>query len=268
MTETPTTEQEPWALVTGAGSGIGAALAAVLTERGYRVVLVGRRAARLEATRSAFPVPEAGICCAADLARSSDRAALIQRVNDVVSVEGGHLRYLVHNAGIGAPSAGFEAMAPDALEEAMAVNMTAPLTLTQGWLPLLRAAGGHARLLLVGAGIAERAQPGTGIYGITKCALHRLFDQMVTDFSHEREPSNPAVALFRPGLVDTEGLRDHIEAARACGLPHVDYLEQALAAGDAWTARDVAHAMSNALVNAPAADFHSKVLRTAEWQGA
>ena len=92
------------------------------------------------------------------------------------------------------------------------MNVTAPLALTQAFLPSLRRAA-PARILLVGAGIADRAQPGTGIYGITKKALARLFEQMITDFEHEGRADLPAVALFQPGLVDTEGLRDHIAAA-------------------------------------------------------
>jgi len=69
---------------------------------------------------------------------------------------------------------------------------------------------------MVGAGIADRAEPGTGIYGVTKKALARLFDQMVTDFAHEAGAGLPAIALFQPGLVDTEGLRAHITAAKDC----------------------------------------------------
>ena len=142
------------------------------------------------------------------------------------------------------------------------MNVTAPLALTQAFLPLLRRAA-PARVLLVGAGIADRAQPGTGIYGITKKALARLFEQMVTDFEHEGPADLPAVALFQPGLVDTEGLRDHIAAAEACDLPHAAWLDQALGQGQARSPDEAAEAMA-ALLDLPGERFHGQTLRTVQ----
>ena len=255
-----------WALVTGAGSGIGAALASELAQRGCRLVLVGRRAATLEATRASLADPQAAICCPCDLANAAARGRLIDDVAARLGAAGGDLRCLVHNAGVGVPGPDFAGMACADLGHALAVNVVAPLALTQGWLPLMGAGRPSARILLVGAGIADRPQPGTGAYGISKKAEQRLFEQMVVDFAAERGP-NPRVGLFQPGIVDTAGLREHCRRARACGLPHVDYLESVLDAGNAWTAEAVAHAMSRALLDADEDAFHGQVLRTADWQG-
>lgn len=263
--EAPMTMPAPWAVVTGAGSGIGAALAIELAARGCRPILVGRRAAALETTRHRLPDPQAAMCAPCDLTSAPERERLIDQVTAGIADEGGELRYLVHNAGTGPPSPDFAGMAPRDLEQALAVNVIAPLVLTQGWLPVLREACTPTRIMLTGAGIADRAQPGTGTYGISKKAQQRLFEQMLMDFA-TGTGATPQVALFRPGLVDTEGLREHCRFARECGLPHVDYLDGALTAGEAWSAEAVARAMTRALLDAGENAFHGQVLRTSDWQ--
>lgn len=251
-----------WALITGAGSGIGAALAGELVGRGIGVVLVGRRKAPLNDVRAALPQHARALVIEADIARSADRARIERDVSALLAEHKSHLRYLVHNAGIGPPSSNFAGINPGDLEYAFAVNVTGPLALTQFFLPALQAAT-PARILLVGAGIADRPQPGTGIYGITKKALARLFNQILTDFDYEAEPNVPNVAMFQPGLVDTEGLRAHLDAANACGLPHTDYLKTALSKGDARRPETVAKAMADALLDLPITDYHGQTLRPA-----
>ena len=61
----------------------------------------------------------------------------------------------------------------------MAVNVTAPLMLTQRLLPRLRQSKG--RILHIGTNIAFNAQTGTATYGITKMAFHRLYEQLKVD---------------------------------------------------------------------------------------
>ena len=249
-----------WALITGAGSGIGAALARKLAERGTGVVLIGRREASLHDVRASFGEKAFAAVIEADIASAPDRARMGSDVSALLAEQGGHLRYLIHNAGVGAPSPNFAGIDTGDLEYAFAVNVTAPLALTQFFLPALQKAK-SARIMLVGAGIADRPQPGTGIYGITKKALARLFDQMLTDFDYEANPHLPSVAMFQPGMVDTEGLRAHVDAATACELPHTGYLKTALSSGDAQRPETVARAMVDALLDLPAMDYHGRTLR-------
>ena len=249
-----------WALITGAGSGIGAALARELAGRGTGVVLVGRRQASLDDVRASFVDNSSGVMIEADIASASDRARMGSDVSALLAEQGGHLRYLIHNAGVGVPSLNFVGINSSDLEYAFAVNVIAPLALTQLFLPALRAAD-SSRVMLVGAGIADRPQPGTGIYGITKKALARLFDQMLTDFDYEADPGAPSLAMFQPGMVDTEGLRAHVDAAGAYNLPHADYLKTALSSGGARRPETVAKTMADALLNLPVTDFHGQTLR-------
>ena len=249
-----------WAVITGAGSGIGAALAHELATRGIGVALVGRRKDRLYNVRDGLGGVSPTLVVPADIARSQDRAYLTQQVSAALAERGGSLKYLVHNAGVGAPSPDFLGMDPEALAQAFAVNVTAPLALSQSLMPHLLA-GAPARIMFVGAGIADRPQPGTGIYGITKKALARLFDQILTDFAHEGGPRTPDVAMFQPGMVATEGLRAHVEAARACDLPHAEYLGNAIAEGETRRPEDLASAMAKALVDLASPDYHAHTLR-------
>ena len=249
-----------WAIITGAGSGIGAALACKLAAGGIGVALVGRRKDHLSQVRDRIAGLSPTLVVPADIARNADRAYLTQEVRTALADQGGRLKYLVHNAGVGPPSAGFMDMEPEVLAHTFAVNVTAPLALSQGFMPDLMAAA-PARIMLVGAGIADRPQAGTGIYGITKKALARLFDQILTDFAHEDEPLKPDVAMFQPGMVDTEGLREHVEAARDCELPHAEYLGTAIAEGTARRPEAVASAMAQALVEFSSPDYHGKTLR-------
>lgn len=243
-----------WALITGAGSGIGAALARALDARGVPVILVGRRAAPLQAVAESLTRP--AMLLPGDISRPEGRAA----ITGTVTSRNLALRALIHNAGIGDPAPDFARTDPALLERAFATNVTAPLALTQALLPALRQST-DARVMLLGAGIADHAQPGTGVYGITKAATARLMRQMAVDFDHEAVPGSPAVALFQPGLVDTEGLRAHVTAARACGLPHADWIDSRLAEGSAATPDTVARAMAHALIETPCADYHGQTLR-------
>ncbi|KAF0280422.1 SDR family oxidoreductase [Spiribacter aquaticus] len=247
------------AVITGAGSGIGAALAVELADRGLSVALIGRRRDALERTCASLPEGATGFVLPGDIAIRDDRQRLITKLGERLEPTGARLRYLVHNAGVGEPATGIEGIDPDDLAQALAVNVTAPLALTQGLLPLLRAAY-PSRVLMVGAGIADRPQPGTGSYGISKKALARLFEQLTMEFARSAV-TEPDVALFQPGLVDTPGIRTHLEAARRCGLPHVDYLDQALAAGQSRSAEAVAGAMAEALIDMSTEHFAGAVLR-------
>src|SRR3546814_5845940 len=81
-------------LVTGAGSGIGRALAIALAARGAWLVLNGRREAALAATQALLPIPANAVIVAADITTAAGRDALLQ----ACTTPGG-LDLLVNNAG-------------------------------------------------------------------------------------------------------------------------------------------------------------------------
>jgi len=156
------------ALVTGASSGIGLALAGALGARGLRVLLTGRDAARLE--EAAARVRTRGgtaLFCTADLASDPD----LRKLASWVEREAGKLDLLVHSAGsvhLGSiDSVGWEDLDAD-----YRVNVRAPFLLTKALLSLLRAAAGQLVFVNSTAGLA--AGPDNALYAATKHALRSL----------------------------------------------------------------------------------------------
>lgn len=160
------------AVVTGASSGIGRAIALELAALGVDLWLVARRAQTLEA--SAAEVGRRGIrvqTCTLDLRSDAD----LERFRDRLRKDGDGLDILVHSAG--AHFMGAVADAPVAeLDEQYQVNLRGPYVLTQLLLPLLRARRGQIVFVNSSAGLEARAR--VGAYAATKHALKALADAL------------------------------------------------------------------------------------------
>src|SRR5262249_17304364 len=109
------------ALVTGAGSGIGRAVALTLQANGYSVALAGRRAAQLEKT-AALGTPYGGkrLAIPSDISAPAAVRALFARIQ----VEFGRLDVLFNNAGINAPAVPMEDLAFEQWSAVVGVNLT------------------------------------------------------------------------------------------------------------------------------------------------
>ncbi len=159
------------ALITGAGSGIGRALAAELCERRALVILAGRRLDVLQESQARLPYPERGIVVDADITSPRGRDLLLRRVEGL-----GRLDLLVNNAGLVTP-ARFETETPEARRAMMDTNLLAPMDLTQALLPWLRAAG-RARVVNVGSLFGDIAFPCFASYSASKFALRGWSDAL------------------------------------------------------------------------------------------
>ena len=100
-------------------------------------------------------------------------------------------------------------------------------------------------------GVAFRAQLGTATYGITKMAFQRLHDQLV----HELAPMGIGVAMVMPGVVDTEGLWEHYELAKAQQLPHVEYFDTVKLNGQIISSEECAQFFSYVLCETTQEDY-------------
>ena len=132
------------ALVTGAGSGIGAAIATALVEAGARVTLAGRRAEPLEQLAAALGADKAFVAACFDV---TDPEAI---GTGLVAARGafGPVDILVNNAGEG-PSAAFENTSLDMWNRVLSVDLTGVFLVTQAVLPDLKAHGTGARIINV-----------------------------------------------------------------------------------------------------------------------
>ena len=239
-----------WIIVTGGGTGIGRAIVKHFSET-HRILTCGRRLEPLQETKASSCNPSNVQIVQADIAQDSDRQKLIARLPSDAGVA-----LLVQNAAIGDPD-----RLPDVdlahLEHALQVNLIAPLALTQALLPAL--VRGKGRILHLGTSVAHNPQEGSLTYGVTKMAFHRLYRQI------NAEPGlGVPCGSLSPGMVDTEGVVDHVAKARAVGLPHVKYFDEAYEKG--WlTPESNLMLMMEHLMKLSPQEFSSKEWKYSEW---
>ncbi len=155
------------ALVTGASSGIGRALAIELARSGVDLVLVARREDRLaELARQIAALNRRVVIVAGDVIDPAVRRRAIQSARD----ELGGLDILVNNAGVAAHGRFAEAD-PARLRPIMEVNFFAPVELVREAIPLLRA-GRQPIVVNIGSILGERGAPHKSEYSASKFALH------------------------------------------------------------------------------------------------
>jgi NADP-dependent 3-hydroxy acid dehydrogenase YdfG len=158
------------ALVTGASSGIGRAIAVALAQRGADLWLVGRRLPELEATASA--ASEHGVRAtphAADLTE----AGVAERLAAEAGAQG--LGVLVHCAGVMQHAPMAEAGLSD-LDAHYQANLRAPYALTQALLPALTAAQGE--IVFVNSSVVMHPGAGTGQYAAMEAGLRAVADSL------------------------------------------------------------------------------------------
>jgi NAD(P)-dependent dehydrogenase (short-subunit alcohol dehydrogenase family) len=159
------------ALVTGAGSGIGRAVAIALAARHMRVILAGRRVAPLEETAEAvLAIGGTALVHAFDLDDDGACAALAQTT---LATSRGELSVLVHSAARYAV-AGIEETPCAEFEAIMRTNVHAPFMLTRMLLAALRAARGD--LVFINSSVTQNPAAGVTAYAASKAALKALAD--------------------------------------------------------------------------------------------
>ncbi len=204
------------ALVTGAGTGIGRAIALRFSLEGAQVVLAGRREAPLRAvagtiraTGGRAHVVPADVTVAADVKRLMGAAA------DTF----GQLDVLVNNAGVIVSRTTAAACPPEDWARTMEADLTSVFRCSQAALPALVRARGNIVNLASVAGL--KGTPALAAYGVAKAGVVNLTKTMAL----EQAPHGVRVNAICPAYVETELNRDYLAALR--GTP----------AGDALVAR-------------------------------
>lgn len=212
-----------FALITGAGSGIGRALAVEGSHRGMTVALCGRRADALAGTLALLDPSKAHIVIPADLTRAEDRAAIVARLKEAW----GRLDVLVNNAGVVTGGA-LETEADAALEQLIATNVTAPIALTRDLLPLLLAAK-PSRVVNIGSMFGDIPFPLFAAYSATKFALRGFSEALRREFRDR----GISVTYAAPRATKTEAA-DALEKLIAAMQPRLD--DPAAVAAQIWIA--------------------------------
>ncbi len=192
------------AVVTGASSGIGQSLAVKLQERGARVVLAARNAARLESL--AQELRQRGhdnLVCATDVTREDQLDRLVaQTVERYRTID-----ILVNNAG-----AGHYARIVDGdmaeIRRTFELNFFAPVSLIlKAWPVMARSGGGHVVNISSTAGF--RSWPGNGYYCAAKHALNAVTESLLLEAGDD----GLRPLLVMPGTTNTEFIANSVHVS-------------------------------------------------------
>jgi gluconate 5-dehydrogenase len=180
------------ACVTGASSGLGRRAALALAAAGAQVVGVARRSSALEILKA--EVGAAADWVAADVADRSNLTAL----RDAICAPFGAPDILVHAAGINTRQTADE-VTPEAWDQTLALNLSAPFFLSQALVPGMRQKG-WGRIVNFASLQTTRAFPGGIAYGATKAGVGQLTRAMAEAWS----PHGITANAIGPGFFPTE----------------------------------------------------------------
>jgi 3-oxoacyl-[acyl-carrier protein] reductase len=184
------------ALVTGAGRGIGAAIARKLASLGATVVLCGRTLQTLQATAAA--IRSAGGQTRVEQCDVSDLAS-IRTVTASVEQTFRRLDILVNNAGVGAFSGPLHEMTPETWEKILNTNLRGVFYTIRGFAPMMiRAKSGH--VINISSLAGKNPVPNGAAYAASKWGLNGLSYSV----AEELRGYNIRVSVVCPGSVDTE----------------------------------------------------------------
>ncbi|GAA3805468.1 SDR family oxidoreductase [Streptomyces coacervatus] len=188
------------AVVTGAASGIGEAVAVTLAAQGARVALLARRAERLEAGVEKIRADGGqALAVAADVTDDASVAAAVERIHEAY----GTVDLVVNNAGVMLPNP-IEAARVDEWQRMIDTNVTGVLRVTGAFAEDLTeaAAQGRSADLVNVSSIAAHLTgfPGFAVYGATKAAVTHLSAMLRDEFG----PRDVRVTNIEPGVTETE----------------------------------------------------------------
>ena len=190
----------PVAIVTGAGSGIGRAVATLLSQRGYRLGLIGRRAERLNGTGAVLTTPWMAV--PANVANPEQ----LQRALDTISSTFGRVDALINNAGA-APMGPIDRLGLEAIRECFDTNATAPAVAVASVWPFFRRQRSGC-IVNVSSMATIDPFPGFIAYAAAKASVNMLAQACA------KEGRTIGVRAFAvaPGAVETDMLRANFPA--------------------------------------------------------
>ena len=166
------THESKVAIVTGAGTGIGKAVATALLGAGYRVALAGRRPEPLQAVVAASGAPAArAIAVPTNVADPASVSALFAKTRETF----GRLDLLFNNAGVGAPPVNLEDLTFEQWKNVVDINLTGVFLCTQEAIRMMKSQNPRGgRIINNGSISAHAPRPNSAPYTSTKHAITGL----------------------------------------------------------------------------------------------
>ena len=184
------------ALITGGGTGIGAAIAERFVADGASICITGRRQEMLTKVAQSLP-PGKVLTCAGDVTKLPD----VKRMVETALVFSGKLDVLVNNAAIDPGGTTVVEIDPELWHEVLEINLTGPLYLMKESIPHMVEAGGGS-IINIASLAGLRCLPGMPAYCASKAGLIHLTKQVALDFG----PANIRCNAVCPGGTRTEML--------------------------------------------------------------
>jgi len=181
--------------ITGASSGIGAALAAEYAARGATLGLVARRRELLEQLAASLPNPSLHRVYALDV---TDHAALAAAAHDVIGAHGG-ADVVIANAGVSHGTLTEFPADQAVFDTILATNVSATVATFAPFIASMKLQPGERRLVGIGSVAGIRGLPGAGAYSASKAAVLAYCESLRL----ELKPYGIKVVTIAPGYIDT-----------------------------------------------------------------
>ncbi len=193
MEKEPQLDEARCALITGASSGIGEALASLASEAGYRLALLARRGEALERVRRSLARADQHVGIVCDV---SDEASVAHAFREV-SERFGRLDLLVNNAGSGY-RAPVEELDAAVVRSVFDTNVIGVLLCAKYGLPLLKL-GRSSVMVNISSVVGRHAVPGQAAYSASKAAVCSIGEALRVEWALH----DVAVCTLNPGLTST-----------------------------------------------------------------
>lgn len=214
------------ALVTGANSGIGRAIAARFAAEGAKVYVTGRREVELAA--AAKEIGDRAIAIRGDVSNLAD----LDRIFAQIRTEEGRLDILAANAG-GGELARLGEISEEHFDKTFDTNVKGTLFTVQKALPLMQSGGS---IIITGSTSSEVGNENFSVYGATKAALRNLVRSWILDL----KGTGIRVNILSPGPTETPGLKGLVPTDAQSGF--LDTLAVDVPLGRVGEPREIANA--------------------------
>lgn len=221
-------------IVTGASKGIGFELSKQLRAKGKKVIGIARTK----------PVGVDSFV-KADLSETNHLKEVITSIIDE-NIEQASSFTLINNAGMVDPIGLIGAVQPEVMAKAIAVNLTAPMILSNAFIERLQSFNHKKRIVNISSGAGRNPYVGWGTYCTTKAGLDHF--SRVVALEQDRVANPVEIVSIAPGIIDTdmqETIRTSDEDAFPLLEKFINYKEQGLLSSAEETARKLIMFMEN-----------------------
>ena len=222
-------------LITGASKGIGFELAKQLSEAGHFVLGIARTASELDGVTF----------IGADLSETERLESLMTEAIDAAPQNVTSFT-LINNAGMVDPIGLMGSVNSETIANAIAVNLTAPMIISNAFISKLIDFEGSKRIVNISSGAGRNAYEGWGTYCATKAGLDHFSRVVAMEQSNTKHPVE--IVSIAPGIIDT-GMQETIRGSKEDAFPlldkFIDYKEQGQLSSAEQTAKKLISFMGN-----------------------